>query len=48
MLQTRRERPLLTLQKNQRYIDVIQKVEEALNRGSDASIQGVDLEDDPE
>lgn len=36
------------LQKTQRYIDIIQKVEEALKKGSDASIQGVDLEDDPE
>ncbi|XP_058736734.1 U4/U6 small nuclear ribonucleoprotein Prp31 homolog [Vicia villosa] len=36
------------LQKTQRYIDIIQKVEEALNKGSDVSIQGVDLEDDPE
>ncbi|WJX81327.1 U4/U6-U5 snRNP complex subunit prp31 [Trifolium repens] len=36
------------LQKTQRYIDVIQKVEEALQKGSDVSIQGVDLEDDPE
>ncbi|GAU22575.1 hypothetical protein TSUD_93430 [Trifolium subterraneum] len=36
------------LQKTQRYIDVIQKVEEALQKDSDVSIQGVDLEDDPE
>ncbi|CAJ2669725.1 U4/U6 small nuclear ribonucleoprotein Prp31 homolog [Trifolium pratense] len=36
------------LQKTQRYIDVIQKVEGALQKGSDVSIQGVDLEDDPE
>ncbi|CAI8612297.1 unnamed protein product [Vicia faba] len=36
------------LQKTQRYIDIIQKVEEALNKGSDVSFQGVDLADDPE
>ncbi|XP_028778542.1 LOW QUALITY PROTEIN: U4/U6 small nuclear ribonucleoprotein Prp31 homolog [Neltuma alba] len=36
------------LQKTQRYIDVMQKVEEALEKGSDVSNQGVDLEDDPE
>ncbi|TKY63137.1 U4/U6 small nuclear ribonucleoprotein Prp31 [Spatholobus suberectus] len=36
------------LQKTQRYIDIIQKVEEALKKGSEVSIQGVDLEDDPE
>ncbi|KAK7395712.1 hypothetical protein VNO78_16279 [Psophocarpus tetragonolobus] len=36
------------LQKTQRYIDVIKKVEEALKKGSDVSGHGVDLEDDPE
>ncbi|RYQ94782.1 hypothetical protein Ahy_B08g089716 isoform B [Arachis hypogaea] len=36
------------LQKTQRYIDIMQKVEEALQKGTDVSIQGVDLEDDPE
>ncbi|XP_004513088.1 U4/U6 small nuclear ribonucleoprotein Prp31 homolog isoform X1 [Cicer arietinum] len=36
------------LQKTQRYIDIVQKVEEALKKGSDVTIQGVDLEDDPE
>ncbi|KAK7283710.1 hypothetical protein RIF29_13435 [Crotalaria pallida] len=36
------------LQKTHRYIDVMQKVEEALQKGSEVSIQGVDLEDDPE
>ncbi|XP_057437449.1 U4/U6 small nuclear ribonucleoprotein Prp31 homolog [Lotus japonicus] len=36
------------LQKTQRYVDIMQKVEEALKRSSDASNQGVDLEDDPE
>ncbi|XP_073222112.1 U4/U6 small nuclear ribonucleoprotein Prp31 homolog isoform X3 [Cicer arietinum] len=36
------------LQQTQRYIDIVQKVEEALKKGSDVTIQGVDLEDDPE
>ncbi|MED6134528.1 U4/U6-U5 snRNP complex subunit prp31 [Stylosanthes scabra] len=36
------------LQKTQRYIDIMQKVEEALQKGSQVSIQGVILEDDPE
>ncbi|KAK7259362.1 hypothetical protein RIF29_24969 [Crotalaria pallida] len=36
------------LQKTHRYIDVMQKVEEALQKGSEVSIQGVDLEDVPE
>ncbi|KAK7290223.1 hypothetical protein RIF29_04491 [Crotalaria pallida] len=36
------------LHKTHRYIHVMQKVEEALQKGSDVSVQGVDLEDDPE
>ncbi|KAK7301730.1 hypothetical protein RJT34_12602 [Clitoria ternatea] len=36
------------LQKTQRYIDIMQKVEVALKKGSDVSNQIVDLEDDPE
>ncbi|XVE85050.1 hypothetical protein DITRI_Ditri17bG0061300 [Diplodiscus trichospermus] len=36
------------LQKTQRYIDIMQKVEDALEKGSDFSNQGLVLEDDPE
>ncbi|GFZ21260.1 pre-mRNA processing ribonucleoprotein binding region-containing protein [Actinidia rufa] len=36
------------LQKTQRYIDIMQKVEEALEKGSDMSNHGIVLEDDPE
>ncbi|KAA8529556.1 hypothetical protein F0562_033645 [Nyssa sinensis] len=36
------------LQKTQRYIDIMQKVEDALEKGSDISDHGVVLEDDPE
>ncbi|BBH03077.1 pre-mRNA processing ribonucleoprotein binding region-containing protein [Prunus dulcis] len=36
------------LQKTQRYADIIQKVEEALVKGSDMSSHGIVLEDDPE
>ncbi|XVF44029.1 hypothetical protein PTKIN_Ptkin02bG0087400 [Pterospermum kingtungense] len=36
------------LQKSQRYIDIIQKVENALEKSSDISNQGMVLEDDPE
>ncbi|KAL0334187.1 UNVERIFIED_CONTAM: U4/U6 small nuclear ribonucleoprotein Prp31 [Sesamum angustifolium] len=36
------------LQKTQRYTDIMQKVEDALEKGSDNSSQGLVLEDDPE
>ncbi|XP_031402145.1 U4/U6 small nuclear ribonucleoprotein Prp31 homolog isoform X1 [Punica granatum] len=36
------------LQKSQRYNDIMQKVEDALQKGSDISMQGIVLEDDPE
>lgn len=36
------------LQKTQRYIDIMQKVESALEKGSEVSMHGVVLEDDPE
>ncbi|KAL1804426.1 hypothetical protein DCAR_0936076 [Daucus carota subsp. sativus] len=36
------------LQKTQRYIDIMQKVESALEKESDVSTHGVVLEDDPE
>ncbi|KAK6931078.1 Nop domain [Dillenia turbinata] len=36
------------LQKSQRYIDIMKKVEDALQRGSDVSNMGIVLEDDPE
>ncbi|KAJ8640280.1 hypothetical protein MRB53_016974 [Persea americana] len=36
------------LQKTQRYIDIMQKVEDALQKGSDISNRGMVLEDDPE
>uniref|UniRef100_A0A2N9GQ24 Nop domain-containing protein n=1 Tax=Fagus sylvatica TaxID=28930 RepID=A0A2N9GQ24_FAGSY len=36
------------LQKTQRYVDIMQKVEEALQKGSDISNHGMVLEDDPE
>ncbi|KAF6169371.1 hypothetical protein GIB67_016541 [Kingdonia uniflora] len=36
------------LQKSQRYIGIMQKVEAALQKGSDLSNQGLVLEDDPE
>ncbi|XP_021900401.1 U4/U6 small nuclear ribonucleoprotein Prp31 homolog isoform X2 [Carica papaya] len=36
------------LQKTQRYIDIIQKVEDALKKGTDTSYQGTILENDPE
>ncbi|XP_028553981.1 U4/U6 small nuclear ribonucleoprotein Prp31 homolog [Dendrobium catenatum] len=36
------------LQKTQRYNDIMEKVEEALQKGSDISGQGMVLEDDPE
>uniref|UniRef100_F6HPN1 Nop domain-containing protein n=1 Tax=Vitis vinifera TaxID=29760 RepID=F6HPN1_VITVI len=36
------------LQKTQRYIDIMQKVEDALEKGSDMSNHGIVLEDDPE
>ncbi|KAJ6798106.1 U4/U6 small nuclear ribonucleoprotein Prp31-like protein isoform X2 [Iris pallida] len=36
------------LQKTQRYMDIMQKVEDALQRGSDISNHGTVLEDDPE
>ncbi|KAK1352963.1 Pre-mRNA processing ribonucleoprotein binding region-containing protein [Heracleum sosnowskyi] len=36
------------LQITQRYIDIMQKVESALEKGSDVSMHGGDLEDDPE
>ncbi|GKA62460.1 U4/U6 small nuclear ribonucleoprotein Prp31, partial [Tanacetum coccineum] len=36
------------LQKSQRYSDIMKKVEDALEKGSDMSNQGMVLEDDPE
>ncbi|KAK1284648.1 putative nucleolar protein 5-2 [Acorus calamus] len=36
------------LQKTQRYIDIMQKVEDALQKGSEMSSHGMVLEDDPE
>ncbi|KAE9454079.1 hypothetical protein C3L33_14015, partial [Rhododendron williamsianum] len=36
------------LQKTQRYIDIMKKVEDALEKGSDMSYNGIVLEDDPE
>ncbi|XP_072970539.1 U4/U6 small nuclear ribonucleoprotein Prp31 homolog [Typha angustifolia] len=36
------------LQKTQRYNDIMQKVDEALQKGSEFSTQGTTLEDDPE
>lgn len=36
------------LQKSQRYTDIMKKVEDALEKGSDMSNQGLVLEDDPE
>lgn len=36
------------LQRSQRYIDIMQKVEDALQKGSDISSHGMVLEDDPE
>ncbi|KAM3366457.1 hypothetical protein ACQJBY_015709 [Aegilops geniculata] len=36
------------LQKTQRYIDIMQKVEGALEKGTDLSNQGFILEEDPE
>ncbi|XP_024023927.1 U4/U6 small nuclear ribonucleoprotein Prp31 homolog [Morus notabilis] len=36
------------LQKTQRFVDIMQKVEDALQKGSDESNQGTNLEDDPE
>uniref|UniRef100_A0A2N9EPN4 Nop domain-containing protein n=1 Tax=Fagus sylvatica TaxID=28930 RepID=A0A2N9EPN4_FAGSY len=36
------------LQKTQRYVDIMQKVEDALQKGSDISNHGMVLEDDPE
>ncbi|URD92862.1 U4 U6 small nuclear ribonucleoprotein [Musa troglodytarum] len=36
------------LQKTQRYNDIMQKVDDALEKGTDISIHGIVLEDDPE
>jgi U4/U6 small nuclear ribonucleoprotein PRP31 len=36
------------LQRSQRYIDILQKVEGALGKGSEIQMQGIVLEDDPE
>ncbi|KAM0062349.1 putative U4/U6 small nuclear ribonucleoprotein Prp31 [Helianthus debilis subsp. tardiflorus] len=36
------------LQRTQRYTDIMKKVEDALEKGSDMSNQGMVLEDDPE
>jgi len=36
------------LQKSQRYLDIMQKVEEALQNGSEITRNGIVLEDDPE
>ncbi|PWA76320.1 pre-mRNA processing ribonucleoprotein binding region-containing protein [Artemisia annua] len=39
---------VLKLQKSQRFTDIMKKVEDALEKGSDMSNQGMVLEDDPE
>ncbi|XP_059648999.1 U4/U6 small nuclear ribonucleoprotein Prp31 homolog [Cornus florida] len=39
---------VLKLQKTQRFINIMQKVEDALEKGSDMLIHGIVLEDDPE